>query len=294
MQLHTRPLKDSFGIEVLDVDLTDLNDETFQAIYELWQKEPLLLFRRQSMSEGQQVAYSKRFGEMDILVRDDMLSPDHPEIIYITNLKRPDGSNLGGLGNYEVQWHHDQIYRQRPASGSIFCAIEMPENDGRTSYCNTKLGFETLPDNLRKAIEGRRATAKYAVKEGSTTIKDLGHNAEKMKEIHDRTPAATHDIVLENPATGQKSIYLDPNKTVGIDEMTEDESKELIDALTQHMLQDQFVYTHTWRNGDVVMWDNARLWHRREPFDMSKPRFARRTTIFLRPEDFAVPEPNAA
>jgi len=102
---------------------------------------------------------------------------------------------------------------------------------------------------------------------------------------------ATHDVILENPATGQKSIYLDPNKTLGIDGLSEDESKELIDAVSQHMLQDDLIYTHTWRNGDVVMWDNARLWHRREAFDASLPRFARRTTIFLRPDDFAVPEP---
>ena len=109
--------------------------------------------------------------------------------------------------------------------------------------------------------------------------------------IEDRTPPATHDVILENPATGQKSIYLDPNKTLGIDGLSQDESKELIDAVSQHMLQDDLIYTHTWRNGDVVMWDNARLWHRREAFDASLPRFARRTTIFLRPDDFAVPEP---
>jgi hypothetical protein len=92
MQLRTRPLTDTFGLEILDVDLSDLTDETFDAIYKLWQQEPLLLLRRQSLSEKQQVEYSRRFGEMDIIVRDDMLSPDNPEIIYITNLKRPDGT----------------------------------------------------------------------------------------------------------------------------------------------------------------------------------------------------------
>ena len=135
MQLRTRPLKETFGLEVLDVDLSDLGEATFDAIYKLWQREPLLLFRRQSLSERQQVEYSKRFGDLDVLVRDDMISPKHPEIIYITGLKREDGTPLGGLGTYEIYWHHDQIYRQRPASGSVFYAVEMPENDGRTSYC---------------------------------------------------------------------------------------------------------------------------------------------------------------
>lgn len=294
MKLRTRPLKDTFGVEVLDVDVSDLDDETFDAIYKLWQQEPLLLLRRQSLSERQQVEYSKRFGDLDVLVRDDMISPTHPEIIYITALKRPDGTPLGGLGTYEVYWHHDQIYRQRPASGSIFYAVEMPEGEGQTSYCNTKLGYESLPDNLSKQLEGRRATAKYAMKAESSTQRDFKNKPDVMKKIDDLTPPATHNIILENPATGQKSIYLDPNKTLFIEGLSEDESKELIGAVSQHMLQDKFVYTHTWRNGDVVMWDNARLWHRREAFDPQLPRFARRTTIFLRPQDFAVPEPDAA
>ena len=294
MQLRTRPLKETFGLEVLDVDLSDLGEATFDAINKLWQREPLLLFRRQSLSERQQVEYSKRFGDLDVLVRDDMISPKHPEIIYITGLKREDGTPLGGLGTYEIYWHHDQIYRQRPASGSVFYAVEMPENDGRTSYCNTRLGYETLPDNLKKALDGRRATAKYGMKKESSTQRDFKKNPDQMKKIDEKTPPATHDIVLENPATGQKSIYLDPNKTLCIEGMTEEESVELIDAVSRHLLQDDFVYTHTWRNGDVVMWDNARLWHKRDAFDPTMPRFARRTTIFLRPNDFAVPEPDAA
>lgn len=294
MTLRTRPLKESFGIEVLDVDLTDLDDATFDEIYKLWQQEPLLLFRRQSMTEREQVDYSKRFGDLDILVRDDMISPENPEIIYITAMKRPDGSQLGGLGTYEIYWHHDQIYRQRPASGSVFYAVEMPPGEGMTSFCNTKLGYETMPDNLRNQLEGRRATAKYGMKKESSTQRDFVGNPDQMKKIDDLTPPATHDVILENPATGQKSVYLDPNKTLRIEGMTDEESRELIDAVSQHMLQDNLVYSHVWRNGDVVMWDNARLWHRREAFDAAKPRFARRTTIFLNENDFAVPEPGLA
>jgi len=292
MKLNTRPLTKAFGVEVLDVDIAAMSEATFDAVYALWQRDPLILFRRQSLTEGEQVAFSRRFGELDILVRDDMLSPVHPEIIYITSLSRPDGRPLGGLGSYEVYWHHDQIYRQRPASGSIFYAVEMPEGDGRTSFCNTKLGYDTLPDNLLKSIEGKRATAKYAVNPKSSTQRDYKGDPEGMKKIHEKTPPATHDMVLENPATGQKSIYVDPNKTVGIEGLDEAESKELLDALSAHLLKDEFTYTHTWRNGDVVMWDNARLWHRREAFDDTLPRFAKRTTIFLNARDFAVPEPD--
>ena len=294
MELKTRPLQENFGLEVLNVDLARLDDATFNAVYRLWQKDPLLLFRRQSLSESELVAYSRRFGDLDLIVRADMHSPLHPEVIYISALKRPDGTPLGGLGTYELHWHHDQIYRTRPASGSIFQASEMPENDGRTSWCNTALAWDTMPAALRRKIEGKRATAKYGNRADVSFQRDFAGNQTKIQELHEKTPAATHDIVLTNPATGQRSIFLDPNKTCAIEGIDAAATRALLDEVFAHVLQDKFIYTHSWRNGDVMMWDNARLMHRREPFNEKLPRLAKRTTIFLRPKDFAVPEPGLA
>ena len=95
MKLKTRPLNPHFGHEVLDVDLASLTSETFDAIYELWQQDPLLLLRRQCINERELVEFSRGFGELDILVRDDLLSKENPEVIYVTNLKREDGRHLG-------------------------------------------------------------------------------------------------------------------------------------------------------------------------------------------------------
>jgi len=290
MELRTRRLQDNFGLEVLDVDLATLDRETFDAIYHLWQRDPLLLFRRQNLTERELVDYSRGYGELDHIVRGDMHSPLHPEVIYVTGLKRPDGTPLGGLGTYELKWHHDQIYRQRPASGSIFQAAEVPEDDGRTSWCNTALAYDTLPDDLRARVDGKQATCKYGLQPNVSFQRDI-KDEKTIQEINDRTPPATHDIVLQNPVTGQRSLYLDPFKTFEIEGQPESETQELLDALFAHILQPAHIYTHSWRNGDVVMWDNARLLHRRDAFDETLPRFAKRTTIFLRPDDFAVPEP---
>ena len=294
MDLNTRPLTERFGLEVLDVDLAHLDRETFDAVYRLWQRDPLLLFRRQSLTERELVAYSAGFGELEHIVRDDMHAPDHPEIIYITGLKRADGSALGGLGTYEVLWHHDQIYRQRPASGSIFYAVEVPEGAGRTSWCNTALAYAALPDALRARVDGRTATCKHGLKPGGSFERDFATDAERVKTLHARTPPATHRMVLENPLTGERSLYLDPNKTFAVEGVAEDDTRAFLDELFEHVLRDEFIYTHAWRNGDVVMWDNARLMHRREAYDEALPRFAKRTTIFLREGDFAVPEPAPA
>ncbi|MEM7253396.1 MAG: TauD/TfdA family dioxygenase [Pseudomonadota bacterium] len=294
MALNTRPLSDTFGLEILDVDLAELDQSTFDAIYAEWQREPLLLFRRQSLTEGTLVDYSRGFGDLDLIVRDDMHSPTHPEIIYITGLRRPDGTALGGLGTDEVHWHHDQIYRERPASGSIFYAVEVPEQGGCTSWCNTVMGLNALPNNLREQLDGRTATCKYGLKAQASFQRDFAEASHKARidELHRRTPAATHPVVLTNPTTGERSLYLDPNKTIALNGVSEAETRPLLDEVFQYVLRDEHIYTHQWRNGDVVMWDNARLMHRREAFDETLPRLAKRTTIFLRPRDFAVPEPH--
>src|SRR3546814_7079 len=263
-------------MEVLDVDLAHLDERTLDAIYRLWRKDPIILFRRQSLTKGELVAYSDGFGELEHLVRKDMYSPLHPEVIYITGLKRPDGSALGGLGTYEVHWHHDQIYRQRPATGSIFYATEMPEGTGRTSWCNTALSYAALPDDLRARVEGRKSISKYGLKASHSFQRDFKDN-KQVQAIHDKTPPAAHPMVLENPATGQRSLYIDPNKFCGIEGMAEAEARALADELFKHMLRDDFIYTHNWRTGDVILWDNARLWHRRAPDDKGPPRFAKRS-----------------
>jgi taurine dioxygenase len=254
----------------------------------LWQREPLLLLRRQCINERELVEFSRRFGELDILVRDDLLSKENPEVIYVTNLKRENGSPLGGLGSYELNWHHDQIYRQRPPTGSIFQAVEMPEGQARTSWCSTSHTYATLPEALRNQVDGLSAVFKYGLRPEAGFQRDL-KDAQSVKDMHDRTPPATHPMVLRNPANARGALYVDPKKVMGIEGLNDAEARAVLDELLPLLVKGEYVYTHDWRPGDVVFWDNARLMHRREAFDSAMPRLAKRTTIHLNPEHFAVP-----
>ena len=260
----------------------------FKAIYELWRAEPLILLRRQCLPERELVEFSRRFGELDILVRDGLLSKQNPEVIYVTNLKTEDGVPLGGLGSYELNWHHDQIYRQHPPTGSIFLAVEMPEGQARTSWCSTRHTYEALPGSLRAIADGHRSVSKYGYRPTAGFQRDVA-DEEEVKRIHDRTPPAAHPMVLRNPSDGAGSLYVDPKKVVSIEGLDEETSRVTLDALQPLLVNDDFVYTHDWRPGDLVMWDNARLMHRREAFDATLPRLAKRTTIHLDPAHFAVP-----
>jgi taurine dioxygenase len=300
MQFETRPLSDNLGLEVQGADLSKVDDKAFAAIRKLWQQEPLLLLRRQNPTDQEFLDFSHRFGKIDVVIGGSRPSTLNPELLYISNLFSGDGNLIGGLGNHELVWHTDQIYRQNPASGSIFYGVEMPNTVGRTSFCNTAAAYDTLPKDLKAQVDTARATCKYGAREPLSTFMRKQKSKtwhryiksdKETKVIDDRTPEATHDMVLENAVTGQRSLYFSPNHTVSIEGMGEEDGRALIDAVIDHTIQDRFIYTHDWRNGDILFWDNARLLHHRDAFDNDLPRFAKRTTIFLDQEHFAVPEP---
>jgi taurine dioxygenase len=288
MSLVTRALHSHFGLEVLNVDLAQSCTEQIDEIYALWQREPLLLIRRQCIAERELVQYSRRFGELDILVRDDLLSTQHPEVIYVTNLKREDGTALGGLGSYELNWHHDQIYRQRPPTGSIFLAVEVPEGQAQTSWCSTSHTFAALSEELREQLVELRGVSKYGLRADVGFQRDL-KDADAVKAMHERTPPATHPMVLKDPSSGRASLYVDPKKIMGVEGLDKSDADALLATLLPQLVDERFVYSHAWRPGDLVMWDNARLMHRRDAFDATLPRLAKRTTIHMNPEHFAVP-----
>ena len=303
MAFKTRPLSDNLGLEVLGADLSIIDDEAFEAIRNLWQQEPLLLLRRQNPTDQEFLDFSHRFGKIDVVIGGSQPSARNPELLYISNLFSGDGNLIGGLGNHELVWHTDQIYRQNPASGSIFYGVEMPHEAGRTSFCNTAAAYDAMSEDLKSKVDTARATCKYGTpaplssfmrKQKNKTWHRYIESDKEAKDIDDRTPEATHDMVLENPTNGQRSLYFSPNHTVAIEGMDEEGGRALIDAVIDHTIQDKFIYTHDWRNGDILFWDNARLLHHRDAFDNDLPRFAKRTTIFLDPEHFAVPEPKLA
>ena len=261
MKLKTRPLEANFGLEVLDLELATLDDEAGDALRELWQGNPLLLLRRQLLSEIELVDFSARFGKLEIIVRKDIHSVHHPEVVIVSNLRNEAGESIGGLGSYDLRWHTDQSYREKPATGAIFLAVEVPEQGGDTWWANTELAYDALPAGMRDELDHLEGMFKYILYEGD--VKD----DPKVKDIRELTPDAVHPMVLCHPVTGRKSLYLDVTQTYGIVDMEPARGEALLKELRAHVCRDEFCYRHSWRAGDVMMWDNSRLQHRRDPFD---------------------------
>ena len=283
MSLSTCPLTPNFGLEIFDVDLRQPTDDMIAEIDALWVKHPVLLVRNQLLDEVQQIAFSKRFGEINIHVRTDIRSRSHPEVVMVSNLRLENGDNIGALASGEAKWHTDSCYKSKPDTGSLLYALEVPDDGGKTAWANLQLAYEVLPDATKTKLAGKRGQYAYNIFNVDITKDD------DVKDIRTMTPDVVHPLVLKQPVSERKGLYFDPLQTYGIEGMDVSESRPLLDELAAHITQPNFIFEHIWRRGDIVLWDNCRVLHRREPFNPMVPRLLKRTTIFLPPERYPVP-----
>ena len=162
MPLETRLLENSFALEVVGLRLWERQDEpTIAQLRALWARHPVLVFRRQALSEDEMADFSALFGPLERVVRTEWASPVRPEVGVISNLKDGQGKPIGGLGDGEIQWHSDQSYMLNPATGAMLYALELPPEGGMTSWVDLCAAYAGLPDRLKRAVEGRRAIFDY-------------------------------------------------------------------------------------------------------------------------------------
>jgi alpha-ketoglutarate-dependent taurine dioxygenase len=287
MALESRPLKDSFACEVLGLRLWEpLGEETARQLRDLWARHPVLVFRREALSEQELAQFSAHFGPLERVVRTEWASPAVPEIGLISNLKDGQARPIGGLGDGELQWHSDQSYIMNPATGAVLYAVELPPEGGTTSWVDLSGAYTALADRLKDLVESRRGVFSYVKRLAGYQGVDRVISAEAKQ----KTPPVFHPLVHTHPVTGRRALYLDSTTTIGIEGMDDATGSALLDEIYGIVTRPEFVHRHDWQVGDVVMWDNGMTMHRREPFDPAARRLMKRTTIFLSPERHIVPE----
>src|SRR6267154_6791677 len=162
MPLETRPLDGGFAHEVVGLRLWEpLDDITVDRLRALWARHPVLVIRRQALSERELAEFSAHFGPLERVVRTEWASPVVPEVGLISNLKDGQARPIGGLGDGEIQWHSDQSYMMNPATGAMLYALELPPEGGATSWMDLCAAYAGLPDRLKRAVEGKRAIFSY-------------------------------------------------------------------------------------------------------------------------------------
>ena len=279
MTLETRSLHPTLAQEVIGLKLWERQDEaTVAALRDLYARYGVLVFRRQALSEPELAAFCSLFGPLERTVRSDWASPSVPEVTVLSNLKDGLGRPIGGLGDGELQWHSDQSYMIKPATGAALYALELPPEGGETFWVDLRAAYAGLPRQLRTTITGKRGIFDYTKR-----LAGYGRDSDQQisEEARRLTPPVTHALVRAHPETGDRSLYLDSTTTVGIDYMDISSGLALLDEVYQAATRDEFVYAHQWQVGDLVLWDNGFTMHRRTPFDPGARRLMKRMTMNL-------------
>jgi taurine dioxygenase len=267
--LATRPLSPALGLEVLGVDLRKpIVGALATQLEEIWHRGQIILLRGQDITEEEQVRFAECFGTLAKTLNVHHTGK-HPATMLISNIRK-DGKPIGALPDGEMQFHTDQCYIERPAKASMLYAIEVPSAGGNTLFANAYMAYETLPDDIKRRLDGRRAINAYDYANAST---------KRGTKIAEGVPHYSHPVVRTHPATGRKALYVNRLMTVAIEGMPETESDELLNFLFDHQEQPQFVYEHVWRVGDILMWDNRCTLHARTDFSSAERRLMRRVTI---------------
>ena len=282
MSLSVHPFDAALGAEMRGVDLSaPLDAETLVEIERSFHEHAVLLFRKQTLSAAQQVAFSRRLGELEIHVLDQWRHPEHPEILIVSNLK--DGDRHIGVYNAGRYWHTDLSYMQAPSRGSLLYAIEIPTAGGSplgdTMFASSAAAYDALPGETKRRIADLRATFSLS-HQRAKLLADGDREAALTEEQIAATPVATHRIVQSHPVTGRKLLFVNEGHTVEILDLPEEEGRTLLSELVSHCTRPEFVYRHRWAVGDLLMWDNIPTQHL-AVFDYALPqrRYLHRTTL---------------
>ena len=266
--LALRPLSPALGAEISGVDLRDPIDAALKGkLLDVWHEHLVILLRDQVLDEDAQVRFAETFGPPAKITSGRGFSVRHPSVMLISNI-RQDGKPIGALPDGEMQFHTDQCHQAVPAKATLLYAIEIPSHGGNTLFANAYAAYATLPDDIKARIEGRRALNAYD--------KD---STQRTARYDNAASSCRHPVVRTHPATGRKALYVNRLMTREIEGLSRAESDALLEKLFDHQEQQQFVYEHVWRPGDLLMWDNRCTLHARTDFPAGERRLLRRVTI---------------
>jgi taurine dioxygenase len=273
------PSDAALGAEIVADLAQDIDDATFGEIERAFHDNIVVVFRNQHLSNERQVAFSRRFGELEVHIVKKYLLPYHPEILLVSNIRNDAGEHIG-LADAGFTWHSDVSYRKRPSRCSLLYAIEVPENDGETLgntiFTNTIMAYDALPDRMKTWLIGRNAIHRYSERMRVANSPRPKLTAAQLAE----TPDVAHPIVRTHPFTGRKSLYLTKGECIRIEGVPDDEGRAIIADLHDHCIKPAFQYRHKWQTGDLLMWDNATAMHLAIcDYELPRRRLMHRTTV---------------
>lgn len=276
-RLTIKPLHPLFVAEITGIDLTvPVAREDFRVIWEAFNEHQIMVFRDQPFDDASQIAFSRNFGVLETMEAHpgNNFKPSH--IAVMTNidaqgklLPLDHPSMIHRLRNEE--WHTDSSFKSVAALCSLLSGREVPPAGGNTDFASARAAYAALPEARKVALEGLIGV--HRVAEPSNTD-DPAYNEEQKKRL-----TVTHPLLRTNPVNGRKNLYVGSHAQEIVD-MPREDARKLLRQLTAFCTQPQFVYSHPWRQHDLVIWDNRCALHRATTFDKTQyRRNMHRTTV---------------
>jgi taurine dioxygenase len=274
--ITVHPSGQPLGAEIRGLDLRTITAAGFAAIQQAWNDHSVLLFRGQSLTDDDLIAFSRRFGELDwapVQETGRRFVEGHPEIYVVSNVI-VNGEPIGSLGAGEASWHTDMSYLENPPKASMLYALEVPPAGGNTYFCGMYHAYDSLLDPLKRRAEGRML-------KHDGTYNSGGYVRQGVTVVDDplTSPGAWHPLVCTHPETKRRALYLGRRRNAYIQGMPLPDSEALLDELWSIATREEFAWHNQWQVGDVVLWDNRCTMHRRDPFNANSRRVLHRTQI---------------
>jgi taurine dioxygenase len=261
------------GAYVNDIDLRAVKADDIQALREALGTYGVLFFRRQELSPEAHIRLAKQFGKININ-RFFQAVAGYPEIAEVR--KEPDQSK-----NIGEQWHTDHSYDQAPALGSILVARVLPSQGGDTLFSSMFAAYDQLTDDVKEKISTLTAThsSRHAFGPQAYEGGDREEFAGRLGNRAAATQDAIHPVAITHPVSGKTALYVNPDFTLCINELSESESDALLSYLYQHCQQESLIHRFSWQPGSVAFWDNRASWHKALNDYPGEARLMHRITI---------------
>jgi taurine dioxygenase len=271
--IEIKKLGEPLGAEVRGVDpRRPMTPEEVQAVEQAFLDHLILRFRDSPMTARQLCDFGSRFGPLREHVAKDYRHPEVPEVVIMTN--------QDAKGNYDqvgaergVGWHSDGTFEAVPPKATLLHAVALPDSGGNTVFANMYLAYDTMPEDLKRRVEGKMALFRLRGRKHQTQGIVAADALKKMTDV-------THPVIRAHPQTGKKSVFVNPHHTLAIAGLSREDSDALLDELFEWCSREEFQWEQEWRTGDTIMWENRSAWHSgRADYPKDQLRKFLRTTI---------------